>query len=76
MTLPSEVARSLDAATEWVEFSDQQSLARAVGTLIACHRHTFVVATGKDTWSVCISEIAMKCLQTHLTGMRLESIED
>ena len=54
-----------------VIFADKESLARAVGTLISCHDHNFVVmgnwtGAGRSKLALACSQIATQCLMEHL----------
>lgn len=58
---PRSAITRLSRATEWVEFASQKDLARAVGHLLGCHRHSFAVIPGEH-WSLLMSAKAFDCI--------------
>jgi hypothetical protein len=64
MALEPKVSGQLSACTEWVEFANQQDLGRAVGYLLGCHRHNFIVLPDGQ-WSIVVSMAGMSCLREY-----------
>jgi len=70
---PPEAHAQLEEVSEWVEFDSQVMLAKAVGVLLGCHRHNFVVLP-VGRWSMCVSKTGLECLTNHFTQWDLTSM--
>jgi hypothetical protein len=73
MALEPKVSDQVSACTEWVEFAKQEDLAKAVGYLLGCHRHNFIVLPDGQ-WSVVVSQAGMTCLREYYRGREFEDL--
>lgn len=61
------VERAISGCDNLVVFEDTHELARAVGTLLACHQHHFVVIPDAGVGlAIACSSMATRCLMEHI----------
>lgn len=57
------VERAIGGCVQIVRFDDQITYAKAIGTLLGCHPHHFIVIPDAGMgWTIACSEGAMDCL--------------
>lgn len=75
VALEPKVSSQVSACTEWVEFTNQQDLAKAVGYLLGCHRHNFIVLPDGQ-WSLVVSEAGLACLKEYFKSRAIRDLAE